>query len=475
MAEGERGSYLLKLNIGERQLSIVILALFASWMLAFPFEGRILYAIADNYNHDPYQMVLAAVASHAGGLLFWGFLIKTKRAAKLLMLCSIALCAVASYVFFYPPSSLWTIALVFSSFLIAVCVVSWSFYFKSGTPKNERIKTAADGLIYTSILMTLLNMAAIYLTPHTGLALSMLMLGGAFLFALLLPVNSGGTSPPPSEQPENPVSIFKPLALLCLFVMVITISSGLMYQVVSPAFAHLERLTSWYWAVPYIIALYVMKNLPRTVSQSYILYVAIAMIGLSFVAFMTLEHSALSYFVVNTLMLGAYGVYDLFWWSILGEMLDLTNQPAGVFGTGLSANVLGVLLGGIFGKAVTAPGIPPHTSSALALAVVFVSLIILPLLHKRFSVLLKDHAFLLMFAEMPPAKQNKLTYRIAQFGNLSERENQVTNLLLQGKTYRTIAGELYISENTVKFHVGNIYSKLNIQSRTELIDLAFKR
>lgn len=472
MADEERSSFL---NMDERKLSIVVLALFSSWMLSFPFEGQILYAIADNYNYDTHQLVFAAVASLAAGLLFWGFLIKTKKVAKLLMQCSIALCVMASGIFFYPPFRLWTIALIFSSFMIAASLVSWSFYFKSGTPKNERIKTATDVLIYTNILMILLNMAAIHLTPHIGLGLSMLMLVGAFLFTLLLPVNDRAASPPPSQQPENPASIVKPLAFLCLFIVVITLNSGLMYQVVNPAFGHLKTLTSWYWAVPYITALYIMKNLPRKTSRSYILYVAIAMIGLSFVAFMTLDRSALSYLVVNTLMLGACGIYDLFWWSILGEMLDLNKSPASVFGTGLSANVLGVLFGGMIGKAITASGVLPYTSSALALAVVFVSLIILPLLHKHLSVLLKNHDFLSMLSEMSPAEQNKLTARIAQFGNLSDRENQVANLLLQGKTYRTIAGELYISENTVKFHVRNVYSKLNIQSRAELIDLILEK
>jgi DNA-binding NarL/FixJ family response regulator len=65
--------------------------------------------------------------------------------------------------------------------------------------------------------------------------------------------------------------------------------------------------------------------------------------------------------------------------------------------------------------------------------------------------------------------------RAARFGNLSERESQVASLLLQGKTYRKIAGELYISENTVKYYVKNIYSKFNIQSRAQLIDIMMEK
>ena len=213
---------------------------------------------------------------------------------------------------FLPPSSLWVLVIVSISFLAGSCVAAWGFYYWSGTPKNERIKTAADGLIYSNVVMILLNMAAIHISPNVGLGLSMLTLGAAFLFAIRLPETVEATASVPFEYRKNPVSIAKLLAFLCLFVIVITINSGLMYQVINPAFAHLEWLTSWYWAVPYIIALFIMRNLPRKINRSYILYVAIAMIGFSFIAFVSLDRSPMSYFVIDTLMLGACGVYDLF-------------------------------------------------------------------------------------------------------------------------------------------------------------------
>jgi hypothetical protein len=126
-------------------------------------------------------------------------------------------------------------------------------------------------------------MAAIHLSPQTGLALSMLMLLCAFVFALKLSEDHDAAPPTSPERKENPVSITNLLVFLCLFIAIITINSGLMYQVVNPAFAHLEWLTSWYWALPYIAALFLMRNLPRRINRAYILYVAIAMIGLSFV------------------------------------------------------------------------------------------------------------------------------------------------------------------------------------------------
>jgi len=50
---------------------------------------------------------------------------------------------------------------------------------------------------------------------------------------------------------------------------------------------------------------------------------------------------------------------------------------------------------------------------------------------------------------------------------LTERELDVLRLLAQGKANKEIASELGIGEKTVKTHVSNILSKLNVQSRTQ--------
>lgn len=51
----------------------------------------------------------------------------------------------------------------------------------------------------------------------------------------------------------------------------------------------------------------------------------------------------------------------------------------------------------------------------------------------------------------------------------SEREKAVIELLLQGKSNKQIAFSLGVTSRTVEFHLGNIYSKLGISSRSEAI------
>ena len=52
--------------------------------------------------------------------------------------------------------------------------------------------------------------------------------------------------------------------------------------------------------------------------------------------------------------------------------------------------------------------------------------------------------------------------------SLSERERQVSDLVMQGMLNKQIALQLGISERTVEFHLNNIYTKLQINSRVEL-------
>jgi DNA-binding NarL/FixJ family response regulator len=52
---------------------------------------------------------------------------------------------------------------------------------------------------------------------------------------------------------------------------------------------------------------------------------------------------------------------------------------------------------------------------------------------------------------------------------LTPKEKEVFALLLEGLTMRQIAGELHMKYDAVNYHYKNIYRKLNINSRVELI------
>jgi DNA-binding CsgD family transcriptional regulator len=65
--------------------------------------------------------------------------------------------------------------------------------------------------------------------------------------------------------------------------------------------------------------------------------------------------------------------------------------------------------------------------------------------------------------KVEPQKQHFKNY------GLTEREEEIARLLVQGITYQNISEQLFISLPTVKTHASNIYKKCNVKTRHELV------
>ena len=53
--------------------------------------------------------------------------------------------------------------------------------------------------------------------------------------------------------------------------------------------------------------------------------------------------------------------------------------------------------------------------------------------------------------------------------SLTDRELEVLHSLTQGINYKQISNLLFISESTVKTHINNIFTKLNVNDRTQAV------
>jgi DNA-binding NarL/FixJ family response regulator len=58
--------------------------------------------------------------------------------------------------------------------------------------------------------------------------------------------------------------------------------------------------------------------------------------------------------------------------------------------------------------------------------------------------------------------------------DLSEREKQVLQLLVNGYSYKMIASEMFIAIDTVRSHIKKIYEKLHVNSKSEAVAKAFR-
>lgn len=84
---------------------------------------------------------------------------------------------------------------------------------------------------------------------------------------------------------------------------------------------------------------------------------------------------------------------------------------------------------------------------------------------------------------LPPHIAAKLMQVLSQGGpargdpaeQLTERELEILQLMARGAANKEIAGALFISENTVKTHVSNLFQKLGARDRTEAVTKALSK
>ena len=83
---------------------------------------------------------------------------------------------------------------------------------------------------------------------------------------------------------------------------------------------------------------------------------------------------------------------------------------------------------------------------------------------------------------LEPVVATKLLHQVSQRAaepalpeSLSAREQEVLSLMSRGLQNKEIAGQLFITERTVKFHVSSILGKLGAGNRTEAVAMAAQR
>lgn len=161
----------------------------------------------------------------------------------------------------------------------------------------------------------------------------------------------------------------------------------------------------------------------------------------------------------------------LIFWSALDSMLvqHAVNMKLSIpnyMATIKKKSNLGFAIGWLYGSAVfmLSPNsfITEILIAGCAIVICIVCLCILPALEHKEEI------------TEPSEDINKLLdkkcVQVAKHFGLTERESEVLSLMVRGRNTRSIASKLFLSDNTVRSHIYNIYKKTDIHSQQNLID-----
>jgi len=418
---------------------------------------------------------------HALGLLISGIFSKDKHEKNWasLMVISGSICLGLTTILWFVDAQVWPLGMAALGAASSLYMVGWSYPFTVWTGQTRQIPFMAGTMLWANIIFIGLSQFHKIIPLGTIYAFGTLPLVAALWMAINL--RSIKNDPNKTYQGENNKNNSLPLPVmlilvLCLFIFGFNINGGLMYNVIHPFFSFITGISIFYWFLPYIAVLILMLKRWIRIKRPLMVYLSASLMGLSFVFFALLEDSKLGYFTTATLINGAFAFLDLFIWITLGTIACLYGQPFRVFGFGLAANVGAIFVGGLIGKYLLIPSDNVQVITALfAIMIIFITILIIPWLDKQLekgfeSKDKREKKFLNADDKNPT---DMISY-FPGYNLLTPREHEIANLLLGELTNSKIAESLFISDNTLKTHLKNIYRKLNVANKKELRAIAYR-
>jgi len=162
--------------------------------------------------------------------------------------------------------------------------------------------------------------------------------------------------------------------------------------------------------------------------------------------------SATTLWVLSYLFAGSYTTYRII---LVSDLACKTNAFRYLAVFGLLFGRIGEALGVCLGKAISANPITVIIITSLVFAL---------------TVFVFFYIYRKVYIPVPTVEKTK-EMRLEQYCakyELTLREKEILPLMIDGHSNGEIAGLLYISENTVKFHVRNILKKTSFENRTQL-------
>jgi DNA-binding CsgD family transcriptional regulator len=441
---------------------------FLGWLLSFPYNGPVLELLYVKYGLSTPALALIFTVVPAVFLIAFSALVRRESFCRHVMAASCVVCMAGTLL----TSVLKAEILYFPFAVMGICCVlfipAWSYFYTCCTSDGLKRKVMALVIITGNVIYYVMNLLTLYLSFSVLCMILVIILACSLLFSLRIDRHPCLKSPVNVKEKSFPgMLVFS----VCIFMFVINLNAGIMFQTVYPYFRQYERVSDFYTMVPYIAMLFSCFYLSNRISKTFPLYLGTVLLGVSYLSFSAFGAAYHSFFIVETFAQAGWALIDLFLWTMLGEIAAYYGSPLKISGYGLMSNLLSVFMGGVVGLRLFRAYAEPHfLTGLLAVFIVLVTVLLLPFLAqniKRFTA--ETEQMTHMNDRMAPPSETSMLVSLPGFELLTAREAEIAVLLSDGMKNREIAEQLSISENTLKIHARRIYNKLGVSDKKELL------
>jgi DNA-binding CsgD family transcriptional regulator len=456
----------MEIELGEALTAGLVMAGVFSWIFAFPWFGPLgqaahgypgfLWTYVFGFAHGAGYLVF----SHPAWRRIWGFSQVFAAGLSILVLTAVIVLL---------PLPFWLVFLLFVTVGLAAAylVMAWSPWFARQSRPAVSLLTlmiGADG--FTLLVSKAAARHPDWLAFMTMAAGLLLFVGTSFLSrAMRVEGGAGEPAGPQVDGERDPRAI----AALGAFGFTGYVIAGLMFRLVSPA-AHARWPDADVWGtLLYLVGAGLVAFYGQRRSLPQLSVMILSTLGLGWVFFSLVGNSPQVIFYSYLIIYYGLGGVDAFFWLSLWTLARKYGVRR-TFGIGLGLNVLVIAgTGQLLNSGLLKNPLQEPVMQVIALIIVLLTIPFVgpntPAFHRQPSGPRPEDAR--PETNQPPPVQSPPS--VPYLAQLTPAESRILPLLIKGQSDLVIAEQLFVSPNTVRFHVRNILRKAGVPNRKELM------
>ena len=470
------------------QLSISVFLVFFGWFFILPTNVcSYAYILSRAFHVTDSLFIILSNCAGLLGLIVGGVFAVLFTDIKKLLLSLLCVLNLFNILIFVVPPQVGLFFMISQYLMLGIYTSLATYFFFINTLNFKRYIFTGSILAPIVFVTAFFSQGSEGVTAQSVFAMNLIISAGVLVIVLILYFLK--------TQPQ----IFKPIPntgkpvlgaflLLCVYTFILSFSLGYLSNESELILANTGALSSVLNVIPYIGTIILVLSLPmRRFHVGVITYTANALliIAIAYVDFFN-SQTVMSG-LVNVILYFAVAINQLFIFDTSMDLSEKTKSPSIAISVSLLVFVLGSAVGDHVGEMIVVKSV--NSIDRLLISAIALASTILPLLR----ILLSKHSATSIFRINPVALANlpaaettdqvqvdelvpgfdftKVYPQVTNYNTLTNREKEVLDLLIKGYPSEVICSTLFISTNTLKRHVQNIYNKLNVHSRAELFKL----
>lgn len=438
-------------------------ACFLGWTYALSSNSYIFQEYIEKNNIKVISgLNLYSVLAYFAGLALAYFLISSVSMARKTIQICLSLCLCYSFLFVMDHTILQDIFSIFIALVAGCASACYGCWFRQLIPDNSSVKPIGLFICATGGVIYIVGLVSAAIHCKAGLFLAFLFLIYSMYESMRLP-SFDETFKKESKRIFRSEDVRSP-SLILLFLLFTEIHVSYLYTVVNMHYTEYIKTADYFWYFAFIILILItMRYCTSFRPQQSINYMFLGL-ALAYILYDCLPHTLTTYIILITISMAVQGLAEIMSLVQLRHILSCNAHSIHVFVCHLLINFTGRILGCASAQFLLQFQVFQKNFTNIAVLFVLLCIAIFSFWLQKII----DNAPLQVSAAKPELPQKQPDLLPLLHKTLSDRETQIALMIIDGKTQKEIAEAISLSENTIKFHTKNIYTKLDIHSKQEL-------